>query len=342
MGIDISRSLKKIHECVDIDNVEGATVACFRVARHINDYLNAAMFMQELSPGMEEVARMLYDIAPQMEKETKKFIWERSNARWLEIHDVQYLQTGKYDENENPKVLAIAVGEIEPELNRCQSMIDDMTPPQGMHHFDVAAFYHENVGMKIQIRQRMQALHRLKSKIKVRCLNYAIHVESHQQPQKINESPLWKLQDNVDEYFKRNSEVVFKKLKKASILYSSQDTEDYALLLTEVRRILSAVADMSYPASRCATTCADGQARRLTEDKYLNRLEEYLRTECQATTSTELAQAELNLLAKFMRKLNDLASKGVHSTVTQEEAHQGFVGMYLFLSTFIRLAKKTG
>lgn len=342
MRLDISQYLPKIHDNIESDNVEGAIVACFRVARCKNDYLNAAIFMRELYPNKEEVVRTIYDMASKIDSEAQKFIYERSLDRWLEIHDMEFLSSGQHEKGEDPTILKIAVGEIEPEIKRCQAMIDDVSIPQGMHHFDTAAFYHENLEMKLHLRRRIQALNALKARLKVRCLNYVIHVESNLNPQNINESLLWKLQDSVDSHFKQASSVVFEKLQRASVLSASQDGEDYALLLTEVRRALSAVADMYYPASRCATTCADGQARKLTEDKYLNRLEEYLRTECQATTSTELAQAELNLLAKFMRKLNDLASKGVHATVTQEEAHQGFVGMYLFLSTFIRLAKKTG
>ncbi|MBZ2170634.1 hypothetical protein [Nitratidesulfovibrio sp. SRB-5] len=342
MEKNISQALKRVHECVESDDVEGATMVCLRIARYINDYLNAAVFMQELCFGMEDTVRAICDMAPQIEKETQKFIWERSKARWREIHDMGYLLTGRRSKEEDCQVLAVAAGEIESELKCYQAMIDDMTPPQGMHHFDVAKFYHENVGPKVQLRQRMQALNRLKSRIKTRCLNYAILVESHQQPKKINASPLWKLQDSVDAHFKQNSRVVFEKLQKVSVLASSQEGEDCALLLTEVRRTLSAVADMYYPASRDTIVCSDGQVRKLTEDRCLNRLEEYLRTECLSTTSTELVQAELNLLANFMRKLYGLASKGVHADVTQEEAHQGFVGMYLFLSTFIRLAKKTG
>jgi hypothetical protein len=42
-------------------------------------------------------------------------------------------------------------------------------------------------------------------------------------------------------------------------------------------------------------------------------------------------KAELEALGKFLERLNDLASKGVHASVALTEAKQGLVGWYFFL-----------
>ena len=110
------------------------------------------------------------------------------------------------------------------------------------------------------------------------------------------------------------------------------------LLLTEVRRALKAAADHFYPPRAEAVVCSDGKERVLGDDRYLNRLSEYLASQISASTARELAAAELALLDTFMRRLNDLASKGVHATVTQAEARQGLVGMFMFLSTITQQA----
>lgn len=44
----------------------------------------------------------------------------------------------------------------------------------------------------------------------------------------------------------------------------------------------------------------------------------------------------------FARKLNDIASKGVHAEVTSGEAKQGLVGLYLFLSNIIEKMESNG
>jgi hypothetical protein len=46
-------------------------------------------------------------------------------------------------------------------------------------------------------------------------------------------------------------------------------------------------------------------------------------------------RAEVDLLSTFFRKLNDIASKGVHANVTAQEAKQGMVGLYMFLYNVI-------
>ena len=46
-------------------------------------------------------------------------------------------------------------------------------------------------------------------------------------------------------------------------------------------------------------------------------------------------RAEVALLATFFRRLNDVASKGVHANVTAQEAKQGLVGLYMFLYNVI-------
>jgi hypothetical protein len=49
------------------------------------------------------------------------------------------------------------------------------------------------------------------------------------------------------------------------------------------------------------------------------------------STSRDLLKADLDYLAVFARKLNDVASKGVHAEVSAQEAKQGLLGLYTFL-----------
>lgn len=59
--MDFSKSITRIFEHLENDNVEAATMACLRVARSAQDHLNAAFFLRELYPKKEEVGRMIYD-----------------------------------------------------------------------------------------------------------------------------------------------------------------------------------------------------------------------------------------------------------------------------------------
>jgi hypothetical protein len=109
------------------------------------------------------------------------------------------------------------------------------------------------------------------------------------------------------------------------------ELEDCSLLLTEVRRALKASADFFHPSVSGAVVCADGKERELGDEQYLNRLNEFVARRLSRSTSKELISAELEHLAAFFRRLNDVASKGVHGPVTLAEAKQGLVGLYFFL-----------
>ena len=69
--------------------------------------------------------------------------------------------------------------------------------------------------------------------------------------------------------------------------------------------------------------------------QYLNRLHEFVLRSFSKSISNELIKAELEHLMVFSKKLNEIASKGVHTQVTESEAKQGLLGLYLFLANVI-------
>lgn len=330
--MDFSKSITRIFEHLENDNVEAATMACLRVARSAQDHLNAAFFLRELYPKKEEVGRMIYDDTKHLKKDAGKFIFEHSFERWLEIHTLDFSFPSN-DGAEGRNVLKVAAGEIDAELSQWEGTLRDLSPPAGLHAFDAAAFHDSANRQRAEIRLRISALNTIKSRLKTRCLNYAIQIEKQLAAQERNQAFLWAVENDVNNYFKDRDVDVYQKLQKASALASSSDAEDGALALTEIRRALKAAADHFYPPRSEPVVCSDGKERDLGDERYLNRLNEYLATRMVASTARDLAKAELELLSAFMRRLNDLASKGVHANVSPAEARQGLVGTFMFLST---------
>ena len=129
---------------------------------------------------------------------------------------------------------------------------------------------------------------------------------------------------------------------KAAQLANSRDPEDAALLLTSLRRAINAVADYFYPPRDGDVVCRDGKSRKMGRDQYMNRLQEYCAGLIGSSTADNLLDAELGYFAAFGHRLNDIASKGVHASVTPQEARQGLIGFYFFLSNLItRIDKHT-
>lgn len=67
------------------------------------------------------------------------------------------------------------------------------------------------------------------------------------------------------------------------------------------------------------------------DEQYLNRLHQFVAEHVVRSTSKEMLKTELDHLTAFIRRLNEMASKGVHGTVTFAEAKQGLIGLYFFL-----------
>ena len=143
------------------------------------------------------------------------------------------------------------------------------------------------------------------------------------------------VQNDVHNYYAERSQTAYEKLQKAASLIGSKEPEDHALLLTSIRRAVKAVADYHSPASANPVKCHDGVTREMGDEQYLNRLQEFCSSLVPSSSSAKLLRAEMDYLSVFVRRLNDVASKGVHAEVTSMEAKQGLLGLYLFVSNLI-------
>jgi len=74
---------------------------------------------------------------------------------------------------------------------------------------------------------------------------------------------------------------------------------------------MKSAADYFYPPAENPIMCSDGKERKLGDDQYLNRLEEFIATALPVGTSTDVVRAELSFLDTFARRLNEISSKGV-------------------------------
>ncbi|RII25142.1 MAG: hypothetical protein CXR31_14730 [Geobacter sp.] len=328
--MDYPSAIERVYEHLEGGHVDKAAMTCLRIARNLNDYLYAAIFLREMYPVDREFMRILYDDTNHLKKETQKFLYENSFTYWIDTHTLDY-SLGTSEDGDARNVLTIAVGEINPELEQWERSIQDLALPPGMGEFDTAAFTDRYTGRKSQIRLRIKAIHTVKERIKTRCLNYAIRIERQLQAQSKSKSFLDQIHNDVNNYFKAHSDDVYVKLQKAAQLIDSNDPEDLSLLLTQVRRAIKAAADFFYPPVTEPVKCSDGAERDLGDEQYLNRLHEFLSVTFKKSTSRDLMKTELDYLAVFARRLNDVASKGVHTDVTAPEAKQGLLGIYMFL-----------
>jgi hypothetical protein len=326
-SMDFSKVVAKIYEHLEQNDIEKAVMDCLRLARGTKDYLNTALFLHEFYPNKDEFMRVFCNEVSGPKEDMQK-LYQISQNRFLEVHGLDFpLSSDEPDRT----VLMISVGDLDAELDQLERSIADMIVPPGIDPFDAAAFTDKFTRAKAMLRLRIKAVQTIKSRLKARCLNYAGKIERQLDSQQKNQGFLDLVQNEVNNFFKARSDDVYNKLQKAAELAASGDPEDTSLLLTEVRRTLAAAADFFYPPVAGTVTCVDGIERSFGDQKYLNRLQEFLTSRLVSSTSKDLLKAELDHLVTFVRRLNDMASKGVHGSVALAEARQGLVGLYFFL-----------
>lgn len=329
--MDIQAKLEQIHEYIESGHADKAVIACLRVSRKIKDYFHTAIFLMELSDVPDEIKTTFFYDTSALNDNAQKEIFSEAVKAWIATRKCN-LDTGVGQNNDEKNILSLSVGAFSSELEQCELTIRDFKLPPNLGEFDVAAFTDKYTLFSLQLRNRIRQVNIIKSRILVRCLNFVIQVERQLDAQRKTRSFLEDAQNEVQNYFKiKSPDDVYEKLQKANQLIDSNDTQDFALLLTQIRRAIKSVSDHFYPSRAELVMCSDGKQRQLGEEQYLNRLEEYLVTQFGNSTSSELLKAELQYLSVFARKLNDIASKGVHTDVTFSEAKQGFLGLYMFL-----------
>ena len=329
----------KIYEAVESRNVELSVMLSMRLARLLNDHLNSLIFMNHLHKRGKHGFRYLHRDMESLPKELKEFLWKRSLDVWLETHSISVqLAEDDYEghnESEKKNILDITAAEIPDERQRWKTVLSEMVCPPGMTPYDTAAFFDSMNHEKARIRLRLNALSEVQSKILALCYTYASNIERQIYQQETTNDFVSATYQTVNAFFKAKSLEVYSKLIKASELAHSNDKENFSLSLTEVRRAIKSVADYLLPPIKGITKCIDGKERDLGEASYLNRLQEFLFREFSKSTSRELLEAELENLSVYVRRIDNIASKGVHTDVTQEEAKQGLVCLYFFLYNII-------
>ncbi len=309
-------------------------MACIRIARQQKDFLFTAVFFREIRLPEDDLIRAIYDDTKHLKKEARDYINERSHKVWIEARTLPYA-LGQDEHGNDYDIIVLAVGEIDQAIAQNQQEIAELVVPSGMGEFDTAAFFDQCNQEKRSLRRYISALQTIRVNIKSRCFRYISQIEAQIKAQENTESFLSKIQTEVHNYCRSHADDLYKKLIKAAELIDSEDTESLSLLLTQVRRAIQAAADHFYPSRSGTIKCADGKERVLGDEQYLNRLHEYLATAFPKSSSRDLLRAEFEHLSIFAKRLNDVASKGVHASVSDSEAKQGLLGLYLFLYNVI-------
>jgi hypothetical protein len=130
---------------------------------------------------------------------------------------------------------------------------------------------------------------------------------------------------------------VLAELRAASERCADGTTESFAQALLACRRAIMSLADALYPARDAPTQAEDGQEHKLTQDKYINRLMQYLKERLPAERHCQSINANLADAGRRIETAHNLAQKGLHSKVTNAEAHSCVAQTWLVIADLVLL-----
>lgn len=145
---------------------------------------------------------------------------------------------------------------------------------------------------------------------------------------------------NGERIFDRHRETVERRLRKVApevldMLNSAirrasidDDPESRVHALTTCRRVLTAVADIVYPASDEPYIDGKGKSRNVGGNQYRNRLVAAVEI-AGSTTQHQALAAGIDEFANRLERLDELTQKGVHAKPTVEDVDFGVIHTYM-------------
>lgn len=322
----------RVFDHVEANEIDKAVLACLRLARLTGDTYNAVIFLRETYPDLSQLRSGFFDLTSHLSEKQREWAWKRSQDEIIEEHTLGYAVN---PDNPEANVLAMGAGELMNEIQEMEREIQAMQVPSNFGEFDAAAFQDRYDMLRSRASLKIRACRTVLDRIRTRCHLYAIRVEQQLTSAKRTSEFVGNQQKRVQDFYASRDQKIYERLRKADALVESPDPEDHALLLTTIRRTVRAVADHHYPPREGEVICGDGKSRKMGEEQYLNRLQEFCSTELARGSAAKLLVSELEHLGAFLRRLHDVASKGVHSEVSPSEARQGLLGVYMFLSNIV-------
>ena len=191
----------------------------------------------------------------------------------------------------------------------------------------------------MQARVNMNRHRALLEQTKDVIFKYLIGVEKRIVFETVAEDIFYCVKQRVDTAVSVVSREVLDQFSSAYERLKAGDSEALSHALLSCRRILKSVADVVYPARSEPVIGADGKERKLTDERYINRLLQFVSEQVGKHGSGEVLQANLAELGVKLSAIDGLASKGVHASVTIAEVEVCIVQTYLVIGEIMGISR---
>jgi hypothetical protein len=182
----------------------------------------------------------------------------------------------------------------------------------------------------------------IRERIRHRVYTYLSATEQKLVFSAINRDIFRRYQRYVDTRLAAIAPNILSELNRAYQQANGGDSAAYAQAAVSCRRVLKALADLVYPPRQDEVIGSDGLPRKLTEDKYLGRIIQFVWESSKESRSKQLIGVQAGNIWELVERLDDLANKGLHEQVTSEEVDLCVIQTYLFVGDVLRVHESLG
>ena len=344
--MDSDRILKLVEEAIsalDTGNQKLSVVIrkCIRIARLRNDFTNLLWLEREMIDATNEYerARVLGEIRPHFTKDQFDKLNKTIVEMWIKERPVLQL-----DNNIQPiatdLIIGEGIGELEIDLEGWLNTYQNAVTPQGMHPFDTTNIDNQNFYLRMSAQHQINHYRSILERIKNRVYDFLSQTEKQIIFGQIHSNIFEQNRQYVERRLGQLCPEALLKFVAAYRRSQENDPESRAHALTSCRRLIKDLADKLYPPTEESVEGADGETRILNDDKFKNRLWQYVYEQIGRSTSGELLLANVQDLGNRIDRLYKLTNKGVHAEVSVFEVNQCLIQTYILVGDILRIEDK--
>jgi hypothetical protein len=239
--------------------------------------------------------------------------------------------------SEKSTTFAGSVRDIEANVATVNEMIQVPEIPPGLGALGIQKAFKEKQQVAVFAAKSKQASTKVLNRIEQRVRAFLSETEKQVVFGQINADIFERNRQFVDEQLAMTAPKALEQMTSAYRRAEEGDAEGRSQALLSCRRALKSVADLLYPATDKPTIDRDGVEHPLTDDKWMNRLIEFVKGKLPASTSGQVLETQIDDLARRFRGLGEASNRGVHADVSEFELNQAVIQTYLTIGDLLRL-----
>jgi hypothetical protein len=275
----------------------------------------------------------------------RKGLAERLSAEWSAQQRSQFLapeMEAWMDRRAMPdgkNVYGMSIQNIEDHVREIRAQEASLIPPPGMTPLDLGLRMLDIDKTRPKLLEVRLPLERILARTRQRLWEFLIETEHELTFGEASAETFDRLRSYVDQQLTVLAPPALEQFQAAYRRLKEGTPEARAHAVTSCRRVLKTFANLVYPPGD-AVTGADGNTRQMTEDKFINRLLQFVTEAVGSHSNGAVVAASVEDVGRRVAALNDLASKGVHDEVGEYEVDSCVVQTYLVIADLLRIRQR--